>query len=64
MLKPATRATVKTWRITRGYSLTEAAALIGVDRMTWWQWEQSGPSMPMLVALALWALDKLNGGKP
>lgn len=52
-----TPADLRAWRTTRGLTLDEMAAKLGVGRMTVWKWEQGTHATPPMLDLALWALE-------
>ncbi|MFQ5677378.1 MAG: helix-turn-helix domain-containing protein [bacterium] len=31
---------LKVWREAQGHTMAETAALVGVDKATWWRWER------------------------
>lgn len=48
-LKTPSKTAIKSWRIARGLSQEEAAALVGVTRQAWSRWETSGSVHPLRV---------------
>ena len=60
MIKPVTASRFKTWRITKGLTVADAAKLLGVERTTIWRWENGNIQHPLLLALALFGLDRKN----
>ncbi|HWQ10754.1 MAG TPA: S24 family peptidase [Holophaga sp.] len=47
-----------------GASVPEAAKKLGVDRVTWWRWEEAGVPFPAKYAKALWEMLKEEGVEP
>ena len=64
MIKPMTGAKLRTWRMKHNRTVDEASAMFGVDRTTWWRWENDDIRLRTVLAAACWAFDKfLTGSK-
>ena len=53
-----TGRSLRLWRVSRGLRVGQLAGLLGISRVTLWEWEVHGPPNPTLVRLALGRLQQ------